>query len=126
MAHASLSPNGLEFWRKLCAEFQPRSPVRAAKLQVQFLSVDSQPIDKLSRALQRIDDRIMLHDSMADVPMHDSVGLLIYTKLAPPELIKLLRATKSDMSTASKFKQLLLEHTESTFSTLLVVHSNFS
>ena len=76
--------NGLEFWRKLCAEFQPRSAIRAAKLQVQLLSLEPVPIEKLGRAIQCIDDKIMLHDSMAKDPLHDTLRQCVYTKVARP------------------------------------------
>ena len=78
--------HGLEFWRKLYAEFQPRSAVRAAKIQVQLLTLTPVAMSNLGRAIQKIDDKIMLHDSMATEPLHDTVRKTVYAKIAPPEV----------------------------------------
>ena len=106
--------NGLEHWRRLIYDYQPRTVERAANLKVALLTLDHVTVDKLARTITRIEDKFTLHDSMVDEAdrITDGEKRAVFVRIAPTNVMKSLRSIRADIGTSEKLKRKLLEHAE--------------
>ena len=101
--------NGLELWRKLCDEYDPKSVPRATaiKIKLQRMPVMTSP-EQIKPTVRSLEMAFDEYDSMMPAPMDAGTKQGILIRIAPEEFIKPSLMSGSDLSDYGVLKQRLL------------------
>ena len=101
--------NGLELWRKLHEEYDPRDPSEATVLKIQLNNLSKiKDASEVRSRIEALEFAVSRYDAMAEIPMSQSEKHSMLSRITPIEFMKSQLLAGNDVSQYRSLKDRLL------------------